>query len=247
MLESISRGRARIGVLVPFTNVNLEADMTLLCPHGVSAHFARLGGYDADEVPDADQMAGLGSSDLDEPLRLLTGAAPDVILYGCTSASLTHGPAFDLDLAEKIRGMSGADTVTAAGALVFALNTLQLKNVAFASPYVAKINEAAIAFLTECGFDVVSAAAVETELDNKGQREFPTEKIVELGLKADSDEAEALILSCTDMRAVEVIDNLEKRIKKPVITSNQAMMFQALRTLGIDRAPVGYGALFERL
>ena len=52
---SASRGRARFGVLVPFTNTNLEPDAMLLRPDGVSLHFARLGGYDQDEIPDADQ------------------------------------------------------------------------------------------------------------------------------------------------------------------------------------------------
>lgn len=74
-----SRGNGRIGVLVPFTNTNLEPDMALLCPPGVSMHFARLGGYDVDAIPDAGQMAGLGAADLDEPLRLLAGVRPDVI------------------------------------------------------------------------------------------------------------------------------------------------------------------------
>ena len=53
-----SRGSGRIGVLVPFTNTNLEPDMALLRPPGVSMHFARLGGYDLDAIPDAGQMAG---------------------------------------------------------------------------------------------------------------------------------------------------------------------------------------------
>ncbi len=68
-----SRGRARIGVLVPFTNTNLEPDFALMCPDGVSLHFARLGGYDEEEIPGAEQMQGLGAADLDEPLRLLAG------------------------------------------------------------------------------------------------------------------------------------------------------------------------------
>lgn len=78
-----SRGRARFGILVPFTNTNLEPDMGLLRPEGVSMHFTRMGGYIQDKVPDAEQMHGLGAADLDEPLHLLQGACPDVILYGC--------------------------------------------------------------------------------------------------------------------------------------------------------------------
>jgi maleate isomerase len=55
---AMTRGTARIGVLVPSTNTNLEADMALLRPNGISLHFARLRGHDRDEIPDVAQMAG---------------------------------------------------------------------------------------------------------------------------------------------------------------------------------------------
>ena len=109
-----SRGRARFGVLVPFTNTNLEPDMALMRPGGVSLHFARMGGYDEDEIP-MNPDARIGAADLDEPLHLLMGAKPDVVFYGCTSATLTHGPEFDRQLAARISADSGAKTVTAAG------------------------------------------------------------------------------------------------------------------------------------
>lgn len=138
-----SRGRARIGVFVPFTNSNLEPDMVLLRPQGVSLHFTRLGGYDANEIPDEDQMAGLGEANMDEALQLLQGVNPDVILYGCTSATLAHGPVFDRDLAARIKAQSGAQTVTAAGAVVHALRSLGVKRFGFASPYVPSLNDRA--------------------------------------------------------------------------------------------------------
>ena len=116
-----SWGRARIGALVPFTKTNLEPDLMLMRPAGVSLHFARLDGYDEDEIPDAEQMHGLGASDLEEPLRLLQGVRPYMIVYGCISATLTHGYEVDRSLAEAIRSNSGAKTVTAAGPLVHVL------------------------------------------------------------------------------------------------------------------------------
>ncbi len=140
------RATVRIGALVPFTNTNLEPDMIMLAPAGISLHFTRIGGYDADEIPDEDQMAGLGAASLDEPLHLLQGINPDVILYGCTSATLSHGPAFDRDLAARIKSQSGAQTVTAAGALVAALSALDVQRISFASPYVPSLNDRAIAF-----------------------------------------------------------------------------------------------------
>lgn len=241
-----SRGRARIGALVPFTNTNLEPDLMLLCPDGVSLHWARLGGYDQDEIPDADQMQGLGASDLEEPLRLLQGVRPDVILYGCTSATLTHGVAFDQSLAEQIRASSGAGTVTAAGALVHALRVLGATRIGFASPYVAAINDMAISFLADAAIETVARSEVDAVLDNYGQGAMDPQAVFELGLAADAADAEVVVLSCTDMRSVEILAKLEATLGKPVISSNQAMMFQTLQVLQIGDALHGYGQLLER-
>lgn len=238
-----SRSRARIGVLVPFTNTNLEADMLLLGPAAVSFHFARIGGYDVDTVPDSKQMAGLGEASLDEPLRLLSGVRPDIVMYGCTSATLTHGAEFDRDLARRISRASGARTVTAAGSLVQAARTLDVSRIGFASPYVAQLNDEAIAFLAGCGIETVSRFDYPVALGNYGQGELDPDQVFELGIKADNPDAQAILLSCTDMRSVETIDRLEKALGKPVISSNQAMLFAAFERLGLDTAIRGYGTL----
>ena len=243
---SASRGRARFGVLVPFTNTNLEPDMMLLRPDGVSLHVARLGGYDEDEIPDETQMQGLGAADLDEPLRLLRGVRPDVIFYGCTSATLTHGPAFDRALAARIAADCGASTVTAAGALVSALAAIGATKIGFASPYVPAINDMAVDFLATMGVLTVARSEVAGTLDNTGQGALDPEAVLALGRAADHPEAEALVLSCTDMRSVEIIDRLERAVGKPVITSNQAMVFEALRLMGSDARIEGYGRLLDR-
>lgn len=240
------RARARLGLLVPFTNTNFEPDMALLMPPDITLHAARMGGYDENEIPDADQMAGLGASDLDEPLRLLMGVKPDAILYGCTSATLTHGPAFDRDLAARIRTTSGAKTVTAAGALVAALQELDITRIGFASPYVAAINDMAVAFLAQSGVTTLARSEMDRALSNDDQGALTPDAIFTHALKAHHADAQALVLSCTDMRSVETIARLEGAIGKPVITSNQAMAFETLRALDIPDPIPGFGHLLER-
>ena len=242
-----SRGRARFGILVPFTNSNLEPDMALLRPEGVSMHFARMGGYDADEIPDEAQMQGLGAADLEEPLSLLSGVKPDVILYGCTSATLTHGPEFDRALTAKIKLDSGAQTVTAAGGLVQALQAIGAKTIGFASPYVPKINDMAIDFLDRSGIKTIARSEVQETLDNDGQGGLAPDRVYELGCSAEHQNADAIVLSCTDMRSVEVIDALEERLGKPVVTSNQAMLFACLQKLQMNDVIDGYGSLLRRV
>ncbi len=244
-MKSSSRGRARFGLLVPFTNTNLEPDFAMMCPSGVSLHAARLGGYDIDAVPDEKQMAGLGASPLDEPLRLIAGVRPDVVFYGCTSATLTHGVEFDQGLSGRIHADTGAATVTAAGALVHALDRLNVERIAFASPYVGAINRMAVDFLANAGFKTVNVAEVNDELDNYGQGELSPERVFELGSAADDPKAEAVVLSCTDMRSAETVARLETALDKPVICSNQAMLFQGMEALGMDLTEIDYGRLFH--
>lgn len=240
-----SRGRARVGVLVPFTNANLEPDFAMMCPTGVSMHVARMGGYDENEVPDETQMQGLGAADLDDPLHLLAGVKPDVMVYGCTSATLTHGPAFDRALATRIAADSGAQTVTAAGALVHGLAALGVARVGFASPYVPAINDMAVDFLTNMGIETVARAEVDSALGNHEQGALTPDDVMALGLRADHPQAEAIVLSCTEMRSLETLQRLEDAVGKPVISSNQAMMFEVLGLLGIDEPVPGFGHLLD--
>jgi len=241
------RGGARIGVLVPFTNTNLEPDMMMMRPQRATLHFHRLGNYDADEIPGAAQMAGLGASDISEDLRLICGVQPDVVLYGCTSATLTHGSDFDADLAERIKGSSNALSLTAAGSLVEALNALNITQIGFASPYVGEINRLAARFLDNHQITTVECADIGRELGNYGQGALSPDEVTELACRADHPDAQALVLSCTDMRSVEVVERIESLTGKPVITSNQAMMFCLMRALGLTRHDHNPGQLFDAL
>src|SRR5262249_36545176 len=115
--------------------------------------------------------------------------------------------------------------------------------IAFSSPYVETLNSEASEFLAACGFPTVSRAYVGDDLGNYGQGALSPEEVFALGCRADSRDAEALVLSCTDLRAVEAIDALERHLRKPVVASNQALMFAAVRRLGL--AATGIGSLFS--
>lgn len=237
----------RIGVLVPFTNTNLEPDLMQMCPPDCTLHFQRTGGYAANEIPGSSQMAELGTFDISHDLEMIAGARPNVVLYGCTSATLTHGAEFDRELAMRIETESGAVSFTAAGSLVAAIHALGTQKVGFSSPYVAEINQKAITFLAQNGIEVVKCADIEHSLGCYGQGELTPDEVYHLALQADHPKAQAIVLGCTDMRSVEVIERIEATTGKPVVTSNQAMMFCLCRELGMARHSGLLGSLFNRL
>lgn len=240
-----SRGRGRIGVVVPVSNTNLEPDLMLLRPQGVSLHFARAGGYDLDQVPNSDQMRQFAESSLESVIGGLKAALVDVFLYGCTSATLAQGLAFDREFQDEIERLGDCPAVTAAGALVEALADLRISRFGFCSPYTEQLNDEAVSFLTGAGFQPISRAYVGEDLGNYGQGALTPEEVYRLALRADSPRAQAIVLSCTDMRAVEAIEALEQTLGKPVVTSNQALMHAAIKRLPLsktdDRVPGALG------
>lgn len=230
---AMGRGRARLGVVVPISNINLEPDLGLLCPPGVSFHVVRAGGYDVDAVPDGDQLRKFALASMDAMIGDLAATRPDIILYGCTAATLSHGPTFDRTLTGKIEALAGVPAVTAAGAVVETLNDLGAKRVGFSSSYVETLNADAVAFFAGCGIEVVNVAYVGEDIGNEAVGALTPADVVALGRRADHPDAEAIVLSCTDMRAVEAIAELEGALGKPVVTSNQALVYAATKRLGM--------------
>ncbi len=229
-----SRGRARIGVVVPVTNTNLEPDMTMMRPKGVSIHFARSGGYDVDAIPDEKQMQNYSDAPYEEVVDSLKNCRSDIILYGCTSATLAQGPAFDEKFRTLIQARTSIPTVTAASSLIEALADLDIKAFAFTSPYVASLNDYAVSFIESYGMTCVGRLDTPTALSNSAMAEITPEQVLEMAVAVNNDDAEAIVLSCTDMRSTEAIKAIEQKLGKPVITSNQAMMHAALKRLSIS-------------
>ncbi len=229
-----SRGRARIGVVVPVTNTNLEPDMYTLQPEGVSIHFVRSGGYDIDAIPDEKQMQQYSDTSWQETVDQLKHCRSDIILYGCTSATLAQGPEFDEQFRKQIEQRTAIPTVTAASALIEALTDLKIKKFAFTSPYVTTLNDYAIGFFTDYDFVCVNRFDTPTPLSNNAVAELTPEQVYDMAIEVNNDDAEAIVLSCTDMRAAEAIEAIETEIGKPVITSNQAMIHAALKRLSIS-------------
>ncbi|MCP3690136.1 MAG: Asp/Glu racemase, partial [Gammaproteobacteria bacterium] len=213
------RFKFRIGVLVPFTNTNLEPDLELMRPADVCFHYSRIGGYNLQEVPDEGAMAAMGAADIADVSGLVAATQPDLVLYGCTSATLTHGLEFDQKLAAEIASITGSKTITAAGSLVTALRATAVKNVGFASPYVGEINRKATQFLKTAGFRVVNCASIKGNLNSYEQGELSPEEIFKLALRADHKDAEAIVLACTDLRAIEVVPQIEAELGKIVIST----------------------------
>ncbi len=223
----------RIGLIVPSSNTNAEPDCISLCPVGVTIHSARSGGYDVDAIPDSTEMRNFVRQSLDQTCKDLMDACVDVIAYGCTSATLSEGPEFDSEFCQKIEDMTGRPAVTTAGALVEAVQQIGVTRVAFTSPYVKMLSQEAVDYLEQSGIEVINEVSFDQQLSSIEQNALTPQDAYEMALKANHKDAQAIVISCTDYRALEAVTAIEKSLGKPVITSNQALMFACLKRLNV--------------
>lgn len=235
----------RIGLIVPSSNTNVEPDCLMLAPTGVTIHSARSGGYDVKAIPNSAEMRKFVRQSVDQNCKDLMDARVDVIAYGCTSATLSDGPEFDAAFCQRLTDLTGCPAVTTAGALVEAIKHIGASRVAFTSPYVKALSAESVQYLTDSHVDVVNEVAFDRELDSLEQNALTPQDAYEMALKADHRYAQAIVISCTDYRALEAVPAIEALLGKPVITSNQALMFVCLKRLGLPHhgLPAG-GRLF---
>ncbi|MDA1309842.1 MAG: aspartate/glutamate racemase family protein [Proteobacteria bacterium] len=232
--------RARMALMVPSTNTVAETEFWRLAPEGLTVHTSRMPFYaDRHEKP-FDEM----ESHLPRVIDEVNSALPDVIAYGCTASSAKGNPA---DYEELLSQKIGKPTVTAAGALVAALEAFGAKRIALVTPYPQAINDKERVFFAANGIEVVEDESIivdESQMQLKNMNRVPVALLIErasaLGRRDDVD---AVVLSCCDMPTLEAIPAIEAAIGKPVTSSTQALFWRAARTAGISEAIPGRGRL----
>ena len=244
--------RGRIGLIVPSTNTVNEPDFYRHLPEGVSLHVSRMyldqeAHRESDGLDELEKM----TADADRCARSLATADVDVIAYGCTSGSFMDGAGHDAELAAELEAIAGVPTVTTAAAVRRAMEALELESVAIATPYVEELNTRAERFFEDVGFEVTTTDGLGidiagSDLDRRSHGAQLPEHAYRQLAAMDLSDADGVFLSCTNYHVTDAIEYVEADLGKPVVTSNQATLWDALRTLGVDYSGVGLGALFDR-
>ncbi len=234
--------RARLGLIYPSSSTVMEPELYAMAPEGVSIHTARqdIG------VIDVDGLKGwTGEATIEHCTRQLATAPLHAIILGGTSASFIEGKGWDEQLCERMRAVSGGiPATTASTASATALKALDAKKVSFVTAYVDKVNQRGQAFLEEHGFTVTNSIGMGITVDQEISA-VTGEAAFDFARRHASADADTLFISCTGLRTVGFIEALEQDLGIPVVTSNQASFWHALRLAGV-RAPVtGFGRLFD--
>ena len=240
--------RARIGVLLPPGNPTVEPELWGMAPSGVSLHFARL--ETPPSVGRAGEHAGMEErarayrEGLAGPTTALSQVRPAVVVLAHTASSYALGFGNEQALVDRIAALAGAPALLAAQAVLAALRHLGVKRLALGTPYPESISRQGKAYWEAAGFDIAGYHRLEDVTDIYAENE---ERAYLLARRADATDADAVLLSGTGLPTVAVLETLERDLGKPVISSNQASLWQALRMAGVREAIPGFGRLLREI
>lgn len=231
--------RAKLGFVVLAMEQTIEEDMFSMAPSGVGVHFSRV---KMENIISVDTLAAVEQELAGSAALILPEGDLDVICYACTSGSLVLGE--ERVQKELNRGAPRAIATSLITTVKHALRKVNAEKIVVATPYIDEINVMEAKYLDKKGFTVLDIQGLNIEKDEDMVRVDPA-FLKEFAKSIDRPDAEAIFISCGALRSVDIIDELEQEVSKPVITSNQAMMWETLRLAGVKDPVEGFGKLFR--
>lgn len=179
----------------------------------------------------------------DDAARELAAQGADLVVFNCTSGSFIRGLGYDMEIIQRLEEATHLPAITTTTAVVEALKTVGAHKLTMLTPYPDSVNEVEVKFLEDSGFQVVAAKGLGIVQMNLVAK-VPFDQLYALVREADRSESEAIFISCAGLRVIDYIRGLESDFQKPVVTSNQATLWMALRRLGREDR-LCPGTLFE--
>lgn len=219
----------RIGLIIPSSNRMVEQEMVRALPPGVTAHVARLRMTGAYERP-LDELL----PDVSSAAAMLADARCEAIAFHCTANSTAGGAEGEADLLGALRAGTPGAVTTTGSAIREALEVLGARRIVLVTPYSAAVTDHEAVFFVEAGYEVVATLAT----DRGGSDEYcatPAEEWADALLELRRDDVDAYVLSCANIACFAVIESVERELGKPLITSNQSVLWATLRAAAAPR------------
>lgn len=228
--------RTKLGLIVPSWNTVMEYESQRMAGNGISIHTMRIS-----HTADTEENIIWMGTQVPAAAKLLAHASVNVICYGCTVGGFVKGPGYDQQLSDAIKAATGIPGTTTIVAVMDALGVFKAKRVCVASPYEPWLNERLRGFLNQSGLEVLAIHGLGTQAHST----IGPEQVEALVMSVDRPEADAIFISCTNFGTLDIIESLEEKLRKPVVTSNSASMWKMMRLAGDTRAVPGGGRLFR--
>jgi len=174
--------------------------------------------------------------------KILPGQKINTVAYGCTSGTIAIG---EDKVKEKVQlAKPDCYVTTPITSAIKAFKKMNLKKIALFTPYPESINKTILEYFNKKNINIVSFGTFNIDLDEDIASVDP-KHLLETLIKLDINDADALFVSCTALPALEILDQVEKKINKITLSSNQTLIWDTLRSIGYKSPVEGYGKLLR--
>ena len=166
----------------------------------------------------------------------------NTVAYGCTSGTIAIGKD---KIKEKIQlAKPDCYVTTPITSAIKAINKMKIKKIAVFTPYPESVNKAVFEYFTKANIEVSSFSSFNLDSDTLIGKVDPN-YLLEVLAKMDTGRSDALFVSCTALPVLKIIDQIESKIKKTVLSRNQTFIWDSIRSVGYNDQVDGYGKLFR--
>ena len=166
----------------------------------------------------------------------------DCVAYGCTSGTIAAG--YEV-IQKKIKSAKPEAIVTTPStASIKALKKLNVNKIAIFTPYSKKLNDEVLDFFKKENFEIKANSYFNIESDIDIGKVDPN-YLYEVLSNMNLNDAEVLFVSCTALPVLSIINKLEEKLNKFVLSSNQTLIWDSLNAIGYKNNVEGFGKLFN--
>jgi len=230
----------KVGLLALSTDLTIESDFQSICQRlPLDLFVNRI----HNENPLTKENL-LKMHDQIEPVteKILPGQKINTVAYGCTSGTIAIG---EDKVKEKVQlAKPDCYVTTPITSAIKAFKEMNVKKIALFTPYPESVNKTILEYFDRKNINIISFSTFNIDLDEDIANVDP-KYLFETLIKLDTNNADALFISCTALPALEIVDEVEKKIGKIVLSSNQTLIWDTLRSVGYKSPVKGYGKLLR--
>jgi len=236
----ISKPNPRIGLITLGSDFRIEKDFNnIIYGRDIDLYVNRIHCYN----PLTNETLAKMADDITEVTSdILPDQKLDCVAYGCTSGTVAAG--YDL-IKERVNlAKPEAKVTTPITSAIKALNILGINKISIFTPYTKTINDSVISYFEKENININSLTYfdIDSDLDiGKVDEDY----LFEVLSKIDLDDSDALFVSCTALPVLSIINKLEKKLNKAVLSSNQTLIWDSLNAINYNEKIDGFGKLFN--
>jgi len=236
----IKKSNPRIGLITLGSDLRIEKDFNNII-HGkdIDLYVNRIHCYNP---LTNETLAKMADDITDVTKEILPDQKLNCVAYGCTSGTVAAG--YD-SIKEKVNiAKPDAKVTTPITSAIKALKKLDIKKISIFTPYTKTINDSLVSYFNKENIIVNSLTYfnIASDLDiGKVDESY----LFEVLSKIDLEDSGALFVSCTALPILSIINKLEERLNKIVLSSNQTLIWDTLNEIGYKNNIEGFGKLFN--